>query len=66
MSAHPDPVYPDLAHLTPEQRELHRLAGVSALRSRNAKDMTADAKAWAEKMAALPALGQALTTGEPA
>lgn len=63
MNTHPDPIDPDLSHLTDEQRELHRLAGINALRSRNAKDMTPEAKAWAERMAAIPALNRPLSTG---
>ena len=50
-----------------EQRELFRLAGVNALaRSRNGRDLDPDARAWAERMAALPPLARPLTTGEPA
>lgn len=60
-------LYPDVAAMHEERRELFRLAGVNALaRSRGGRDLDPDARAWAEKMAALQLLQRPLTTGEPA
>ena len=60
-------LYPDVATMHEERRELFRLAGVNALaRSRGGRDLDPDARAWAEKMAALRPLGRPLTPGEPA
>lgn len=59
-------LYPDVAEMHAERRELFRLAGVAALaRSRNGRDLEPDARAWAFRMAAIAPLGKPLSTGEP-
>ena len=52
--------------MTPEQRELMRIAAQSALaRSRNGRDLNPDARSWAMHWASLKPLWRPLGTGEP-
>jgi hypothetical protein len=53
--------------MTEEQRELMRIAAQSALnRSRNGRDLTPDARQWAQHWASIKPLGRPLSSGEPA
>lgn len=52
--------------MTDEQKELMRIAAVSALRnSRNGKDLAPDAREWAFEWAARAPLGRPLSDGAP-
>lgn len=53
-------------HMTPEQRELMRIAATSALsRSRNGRDLDPDARRWAQHWSSIPPLGRPLSDGVP-
>lgn len=59
--------YPDVVQLCQEKRELFRIAAQSALdRSKDGATLTAEARRWAQRWAAIKPLGRPLGTGEPA
>lgn len=55
-------LYPDVAQMHEERRELFRLAAVRALRLGT---VPAESLAWHQRMAATPPLGRPLTDGVP-
>ena len=58
---------PDAMARMEERRELFRIAAQSALnRSRGGRDLSPDARRWAQHWARVKPLGRPLSTGEPA
>ena len=63
LSALGPDLYPEVAAMHEERRELLRLAGVNAMAiSRGGKDLDPDARRWARQMAAMRPLGRPLGT----